>query len=420
MSIGQRIMQKRKELGLSQEALGEKLGVSRQAIYKWESDTTLPEIEKLVALSKIFSVTVGELLGVEEPAPENAEATADHGELTASQIKMVEEIVNRYRDSIPQPEPPKKRRQWPRVVAVAVIAVMAVSLLRLNGRLQNLQNNYQNLQASVSNIDRRVGNQIDSITVRVEDVLNRVNSFTTDQSAKIDSVDFEAGTITFSLYAVPKTYTDGMTAHFQAVSGDDTVETEGTLGNNRDFHGKITLPLNNDNIDLSVTFTTGDKQDIQPINSFNSLYDCSFPFVCLEAAPLFFDVRDDVLSTGHYLIRFREANQDTFIPQSEINMEKTRLGLFADGVLVRWMEPEEMNPESQTDMQEHTLSFCNPESLQLDRSKTYCLAAVITDTYGRELVVPDIPIFYQERENDWSWVENDDDGVTPYPEKWVY
>ena len=38
MTVGQRIAQKRKELGLSQEALGERLGVSRQAIYKWESD----------------------------------------------------------------------------------------------------------------------------------------------------------------------------------------------------------------------------------------------------------------------------------------------------------------------------------------------------------------------------------------------
>lgn len=38
MTVGQRIAQKRKELGLSQEGLGDKLGVSRQAIYKWESD----------------------------------------------------------------------------------------------------------------------------------------------------------------------------------------------------------------------------------------------------------------------------------------------------------------------------------------------------------------------------------------------
>ena len=45
MTLGQRIAQKRKELGLSQEGLGEQLGVSRQAIYKWESDASLPEIE---------------------------------------------------------------------------------------------------------------------------------------------------------------------------------------------------------------------------------------------------------------------------------------------------------------------------------------------------------------------------------------
>ena len=46
MTIGQRVGQKRKELGLSQEALGEQLGVSRQSIYKWESDSALPEIDK--------------------------------------------------------------------------------------------------------------------------------------------------------------------------------------------------------------------------------------------------------------------------------------------------------------------------------------------------------------------------------------
>ena len=56
MTTGQRVAQKRKELGLSQEALGERLGVSRQSIYKWESDSALPEVEKLVALSRLFGV----------------------------------------------------------------------------------------------------------------------------------------------------------------------------------------------------------------------------------------------------------------------------------------------------------------------------------------------------------------------------
>ena len=72
MTTGQRIAAKRKERELSQESLGAELGVSRQTVYKWESDTSLPEIEKLVALSRLFQVPVGWLLGVEE-VPEATE-----------------------------------------------------------------------------------------------------------------------------------------------------------------------------------------------------------------------------------------------------------------------------------------------------------------------------------------------------------
>lgn len=66
MTIGQRIAAKRKEIGISQMALGEQMGVSRQSISKWEADAAIPEIDKLIALSKLFSVSVGWLLGVEE------------------------------------------------------------------------------------------------------------------------------------------------------------------------------------------------------------------------------------------------------------------------------------------------------------------------------------------------------------------
>ena len=103
MTTGQRIALKRKEAGLSQETLGAELGVSRQSIYKWESDTALPEIDKLVALSRRFGVTVGWLLGVEE-APETASAP-DSGELTDAQLKMVEEITARYIAALPAPKP---------------------------------------------------------------------------------------------------------------------------------------------------------------------------------------------------------------------------------------------------------------------------------------------------------------------------
>lgn len=67
MTLGQRIQELRKGLQLSQEELGERMGVSRQAISKWEGDQTIPELDKLIALSKLFGLTLGQLLGVEQP-----------------------------------------------------------------------------------------------------------------------------------------------------------------------------------------------------------------------------------------------------------------------------------------------------------------------------------------------------------------
>ena len=79
MTLGQRIQELRKQNGLSQEGLGEALGVSRQAVSKWEGDNGIPELDTLIAMSRLFGITIGELRGVEGavPAAERAEAESD-------------------------------------------------------------------------------------------------------------------------------------------------------------------------------------------------------------------------------------------------------------------------------------------------------------------------------------------------------
>ncbi len=62
MTIGTRIQQLRLSLGLSQEEFGEKLEVSRQTVSKWELDQALPELTKIVRISRLFSVTTDSLL----------------------------------------------------------------------------------------------------------------------------------------------------------------------------------------------------------------------------------------------------------------------------------------------------------------------------------------------------------------------
>lgn len=62
MTFGEKLYQLRKERGLSQEALAEKLHTSRQAISKWENNNGYPETEKIILISKIFQITLDDLL----------------------------------------------------------------------------------------------------------------------------------------------------------------------------------------------------------------------------------------------------------------------------------------------------------------------------------------------------------------------
>ncbi len=66
MKLSEKIRTLRKNAGLSQEQLGEKINVSRQAITKWESGDGLPDIYNLVALSNLFSITLDELMAQEK------------------------------------------------------------------------------------------------------------------------------------------------------------------------------------------------------------------------------------------------------------------------------------------------------------------------------------------------------------------
>ncbi len=89
MTFGEKLTRLRKREGLSQEALAEKLGVSRQAVSRWEQSTALPDAAKLLPCAKLFSVNVEWLLDdarnwedqaqSAEPAQET-ETRAAHGD----------------------------------------------------------------------------------------------------------------------------------------------------------------------------------------------------------------------------------------------------------------------------------------------------------------------------------------------------
>ena len=102
MTLGQNICRLRTEQGLSQGDLADALDVSRQSISKWETDASIPELEKLLRLSELFHITLDELVkgpdgSVETPppAPEPPTAEAPAQDPEAEFLRALDRGVNR-------------------------------------------------------------------------------------------------------------------------------------------------------------------------------------------------------------------------------------------------------------------------------------------------------------------------------------
>ena len=79
MNFSEKLKEIRKKEGISQEQLAEKIGVSRQAITKWETGKGLPDVENMVIIAEIFKTTIDELLmdSVTKAAPETSVYTSE-------------------------------------------------------------------------------------------------------------------------------------------------------------------------------------------------------------------------------------------------------------------------------------------------------------------------------------------------------
>lgn len=94
ITLGRRIMQLRKAAGMTQEQLAEKLGVSPQAVSKWENDVSCPDIGTIPLIASIFNVSADELLGMKESVPhtdteKDKERSVSHGSISLGILLIV-------------------------------------------------------------------------------------------------------------------------------------------------------------------------------------------------------------------------------------------------------------------------------------------------------------------------------------------
>lgn len=95
MGFGEKLFKLRKEKGLSQEALAEKLNTTRQAVSKWENGQGFPETEKLIMIGNVFEVSLDYLLKeTAEQSNENVEGYYVSQEMAEGYIVYGQKFLN--------------------------------------------------------------------------------------------------------------------------------------------------------------------------------------------------------------------------------------------------------------------------------------------------------------------------------------
>ena len=169
MTLGQRIQELRKQRKMSQEALGSALGVSRQAVSKWEGDNGIPELDTLIAMSRLFDVTVGQLLGIEESVERKQETASEAAE---DQADRVEAVLRRYVEQTAAKSSRPWLSQWGWRVSVAVAAAVFVVMFSMLGSLRStvrlLRSDLSSLQVNVSNNQNNLSALEDTVPLRIQ------------------------------------------------------------------------------------------------------------------------------------------------------------------------------------------------------------------------------------------------------------
>lgn len=109
MKFNEKLIELRKKEGLSQEELGYKLNVTRQTVSKWELGQTTPEMDKLIEISKMFNISVDELIN-------DSETNTKNDQVEQVKDKETENKVN-------------KKKKWVRALLTGLVIAVVIFFL---------------------------------------------------------------------------------------------------------------------------------------------------------------------------------------------------------------------------------------------------------------------------------------------------
>lgn len=303
MELYEKLYELRRASGMSQEELAEKLGVSRQAVSKWESGATQPELSKLIELSKLYSVSVDELLSLEHAKPEQDAAESP---VQSNAEKAPAEKLS-FRDFCIQ------HKKIIGGAAVALAALIAVGV-HYNNRINTLSTQVNDLRSQLYNVQNNLSNQIAGISNNVSDILERESSLISQYSCEVKSVNLKKQECTLAFSLLPKTIGENTAVSLLVTDRSSSSYTSDspptrTADLKQDsfgyLHGEVTVPLS-DELSVSVNFKTHGETQSEELDTIYNLKTQNSP-VLYSFNPLFSYMRRDSGSPLTYQLSFEKG-----------------------------------------------------------------------------------------------------------------
>lgn len=118
MEFNNRLYHLRKQNGLSQEELANRLHVTRQTISKWETGDSTPDMGKLAAMSDLFEISLDELVMGKEPRTKDAEASRS-------------ELVNVLNEKVLTSDNKKKTRRVLKIIGIVFAGILLIDIISM-------------------------------------------------------------------------------------------------------------------------------------------------------------------------------------------------------------------------------------------------------------------------------------------------
>ena len=231
MTLGERIASMRKEKGLSQEALGELVGVSRQAVSKWEADRAVPDVNNCIAMSRTLGVSLARLLDLEE---EMASAPA---ELDERHMRLVERLTERY-----EAERRRIRRRW-RWPLILTLCALTVGLVWMWEWLSGMSRTIDYLSGEMATLQ---GDIVSGVGDRVRRSMEEESSLITDYAIHTVEADLASDTLTYEITCSLKEGGEDTSVSFMARSDGKQYTAPAERENGLVYQGRLSCPIRND------------------------------------------------------------------------------------------------------------------------------------------------------------------------------